>query len=430
MDPDRCTITVESLSYGGRGVGRRQDGKVVFVPMVLPGERVRVRPIREHRSYVLAELEEVLEPSSVRIVPRCEHFAVCGGCDWQHIAYLQQMEYKQDILNSELSRTCCDTPFESLPGVASPQEYSYRCHATLQCDYTTEFISGFFKKASRDIVAFDTCPVLNDAIQAILTDLRGILSRHPIYGLSSIEIHAPQDEVLVLAHCRGPISRHDLQTMHRIYDELPIAGLSCVVHGARRRDHVLGQRFTTYDLRTGGKKMKISSGFGGFLQANMGINESLAQHVMDLSKSSEVILELFSGSGNFSIPLAHSAREVVSIEKNSRLTAQSKINAKKNHLDNVRFLSMDALKAVQSAANESLVFDTVVLDPPREGARQIMEILPETTASRIIYISCNPTTLSRDVSLLVQAGFSLQNIKFFDMFPQTYHIESVAYLQR
>jgi len=398
--------------------------------MVLPGELVKVRLIREHTSYLLAEVESILESSPFRVKPRCDYFFICGGCDWQHISYEQQVQYKSSLLHDELTRMSPDERAYSHPDVASPRWFGYRCHATLQCSYTTEFLSGFFKKASRDIVVFDSCPVLNDTIQSILPELRTILNRHPIYSVTSIEIHAPQDELLVLVRCRGSLSRHDLKTMHRIYDELPIAGLSFVSRGDKRRDHVLGQRFSSYEISSGGLNMNISSGFGGFMQANMGINNILVEHLMNLVQSPEIIMELFSGSGNFSIPLSFAAREVTAIERNSRLAAQGKLNAKKNSAGNVKFIAMDALKAMQLALNESLHFDTVVLDPPREGARHVMELLPKTPANKIIYISCNPSTLSRDVSILRKAGFSLKSLRFFDMFPQTYHIESVACLER
>lgn len=218
--------------------------------------------------------------------------------------------------------------------------------------------------------------------------------------------------------------------MNRLYNELDVSGISLMVFNGRRSDHVLGQRFCRYDISTRRGSVELSSGFGGFIQANMQINTALIEHVTDLADGSKKILDLYSGSGNFSLPLSCAAQEVVAIERSRRLVSQGKINAKKNSIDNVRFIAMDAKKAVDSIRNEMLSFDTVILDPPREGAKDIVRLLPEIGPSRIIYISCDPSTLARDLKDLVGQGYSLRHSRVYDMFPQTYHIETVSYLER
>jgi len=430
MGTDTFTITVDSLSYGGRGVGRRDDGKIVFVPAVVPGETLRVHTLKEYPSYVLALIDEILVSTPNRVEPRCPLFPSCGGCDWQHITYTQQVLWKQKILAGEIEKVCKVSPCSDAEPVPSEKIYGYRTHAVVQCAYDPELTMGFFQKRSKRIVGFEQCPVLNPKIQHTLEDLREVLNKHPLHGIYSLEIHAPGDDVILLARCKGTARQNDITTMNRIYNELDISGASFVMFSTRRSDHVLGQRFCRYEVPTEKGIIQLSSGLGGFVQANMQVNAALVRHVMDLAAGSQSILDLYSGSGNFSIPLAQVAKDVVAIERNKRLAAQGRIHAKKNAAGNVRFLSMDAKKAVEDIKKELLKFDTIILDPPRQGAKEVINILPELDASRIIYISCDPSTLTRDLKSLIGAGFSLKQTRVFDMFPQTYHIESVSLLER
>jgi len=430
MDTDEFTITIDSLSYGGRGVGRREDGKVVFVPMVLPTEIVQVRVEKEHASYCVANASALIKASPHRVAPECPYFTLCGGCDWQHLSYPEQLTWKAVILRDEIAKHLHLPMPGHVEAVPSPLTYGYRGHASLQCGNDPEFALGFFQKGTRTIIDLVECPVLRPRVREIITGVREILRTNPIPGLHSIEIHSPQDESILQLKCRGNIHQSALMTMELMYRELDITGLSLVVFGSRRSDHVLGQRFCRYSLPLTGREVHLSCSFGDFIQANMQANTALVEHVMSLAEGSEKILDLYSGSGNFSIPLSFVASEVVAIERSSRLASLGRVGAKKNHAGNVKFLALEALKAVTSIRDESVGFDAVVLDPPRQGAKEVVKVLPELHASRIIYISCNPSTLARDLAVLCGAGFALKQVKLFDMFPQTYHVESVAYLER
>ncbi len=430
MTPDTYTVTIESLSYGGRGVGRRKDGKVVFVPMVLPGETVRVRTDREYVSYCNADLIEVIEGSPERIEPKCGIFSVCGGCDWQHMSYPSQVYWKDAILKSELSRVGDGGTFQQQAPFPSGRVYGYRGHTILQCGYTPSLKLGFFKKRSNSVVEFDRCPILRGRVQEIAGGLKAILKRYPVPGISSLEIHAPQDESILLVKGEGLEKEKALRLMERMYKDLGLAGISFVMHGHRRSDHVLGRRFCRYSLDVCGGTVCLSSTFGGFIQANLQVDSALVEYVASLAAGARNILDLYSGSGNFSIPLAAVAKKVTAVEKSGRLVSLGRINAKKNRLDNVRFLAMDANEAVRSFGRDGNDFDTIVLDPPREGAKEVSGYLPGIGPSRIIYVSCNPSTLARDVKVLRDAGYALRKIRMFDMFPQTYHMETVALLER
>jgi len=430
MDTDTFILTVDSLSYGGSGVGRREDGKVVFVPMVIPGEKIRARVVKEYSKYVNASLVEIIDESPGRQKPRCPIFDSCGGCDWQHMPYQDQLQWKHQILQAEITKTTGAFPELVYPIVPSSQTYGYRGYARIQCSFDPIFKMGFFQKKSRNIAAFDSCPILHPLIQNTLSSLAAILRTFPIYSLYSLEIHAPGEDVLVSARSRGPAKPGDIKIVNTIYNDIDIAGLSFVVFKPQRRDYVLGQRYYRYTVHVLDKLIELSGGLSGFVQANMQVNHDMIKHVMELAGGSKKIIDLYSGNGNFSIPLALVGDEVRAIERSQLLVSFGKKNAKKNQLGNVRFLCLDAKHALQSIINEAVQFDTIVLNPPRQGVKDILEMIPLSTASKIIYISCNPTTLARDLAYLVDHGFNMKSIRMFDMFPQTYHIESVSLLQR
>ncbi len=430
MSTSTFTVKINSLSYGGRGVGRREDGKVVFVPGVIPGESLLVQVDKEQSSYCTAEVIEILERSPKRIEPECPLFSVCGGCDWQHIAYSDQVYWKDAILCDEIKKALPQVDLPRQQPVPSRIDFGYRGHAILQCAYEPDFSLGFFMKRSNRVVEFDQCPVLNPGVQKIIGGLKRILRENPLPGLSSIEIHAPQEESILLARVEKTDPKKVMKVMEKIYAELDISGVSFAMLGPKRSDFVLGQNFCRYSLDIHGRQVHLSSAFGGFIQANDQVNTDLIEYVSYLASGSEYVLDLYSGGGNFSIPLSRVSSRVVGIEQSHKLVSQGKVSAKKNRAENVRFLAMDATRAVESVRDEQVGFDTVVLDPPREGAKDVARILPELKARRIIYISCNPSTLARDLKPLVQSGYNVKSVKLFDMFPQTYHIESVAYLER
>jgi len=288
---------------------------------------------------------------------------------------------------------------------------------------------GFYQKKSNDIVAFDHCPVLHRKIQGVIEGMRPVLSES-VQGIRSIELHAPGNDCILQVKVKGGNKNRIMGIMENMCRDLPLSGISFVNQGERKRDYVQGSRYCTYSLNIQGREIRLSTSFGEFIQANTRVNEALVSHVYELAQGSGSLLDLYCGSGNFSIPLSLTASDVTAVEMSSSLVSQGKFNAKKNRAGKVEFRAMDAHKAVLSFLDERKSFSTIVLDPPREGAKQVAEILPGLKAERIIYISCNPTTLARDLKPLVKAGYKLKNLRLFDMFPQTYHIESVVCLER
>jgi len=209
---------------------------------------------------------------------------------------------------------------------------------------------------------------------------------------------------------------------------MEVSGCHLVHDKTRRLQRVMGHEHFTYHIETPVKTFQMSGELGGFIQANQEMNALMVRHVMDLTREAERILDLYGGCGNFGLPLAYAAQNVVVVERDPRLTALGSHNAERNQLSNIRFISGDVGKILTNHRQEW--FDTVVLDPPREGAKAILASLYDLKPARIIYVSCDPATQARDIAMLYKNGYSLNSLKLFDMFPQTCHIESIALLER
>jgi 23S rRNA (uracil1939-C5)-methyltransferase len=424
----RHIIRIHSVAFGGRGVGKREDGKVVFAAGALPGETVLVIPTREYKNYILAETREVLVPSPDRIEPLCSLFPSCGGCDWQHIAYGKQVEIKQQILVQQLMHTLPPDDVVIEDPVPSPADFGYRCHAILRCSSDRGFSAGFYQKSTNTIVPLEQCPVLNHRTQSILAAIKDTLGYSPVPGTGSLEIHALDESLARVVMERKPALK-ELAVFEKIFHETGLTGLSCI-HMPPGYEHIWGAESMQYRYQIKGRPVTLATGFGGFIQVNPLVNELMVNHVLDLAEGAENILDLYCGNGNLSIPLASRARKVLGVEKDPDLVRLGRTNAAMNHRTNVTFSAMDSERAVRSLSGKHEGFDTIVLDPPREGARDVVKILAGLMPERIIYVSCDPSTLSRDLAILRGNGFGLKSICLFDMFPQTYHLESVSCLER
>jgi len=428
MPDDTFIIRIESLAYGGKGVGRRADGKVVFIPLVLPGEIVRACRVREHPSYCEAYPEEILQASESRTVPGCELFDACGGCDWQHIAYPEQLKFKNDLLARSFRKAITDDITPSLsPPVEAQTTYAYRCHARLQYRRTPQAVLGFYRKRTHSVLACRQCPVLNPRLQTALEALNDIIRQTPLPGITALEIYAPEDDFLLLAHTRNPIPAQEARALKELANRIQTAGCHLLHDPTRRIQRIMGKTHFTYNVETPARTFRLSGQLGGFIQANQEMNGSMVRYVMEQARGSERVLDLYGGCGNFGLPLAHMVREVIIVERDRRLTALGAGNAEGNRLSNVHFITGDVTQAMRNELPGR--FDTVVLDPPREGAKEIMMSLSLLKPARIIYVSCDPMTQARDIAMLHKRGYLLKGLKLFDMFPQTYHIESVALLE-
>jgi 23S rRNA (uracil1939-C5)-methyltransferase len=264
----------------------------------------------------------------------------------------------------------------------------------------------------------------------VLNQIREMLRDHLIAGLDSIEIHAPMDEVLVRAFVKGALSKDALDFFKRVYQVVALSGLSIFSIDGLWHEHVFGKRLCCYDITVHDREVLLASSFGGFIQANMYMNQRLVEYVHGSTKGSKKLIDLYSGAGNFSIPLSFNADEVLAVEQDEGLVKAGADLALRNGCRNIRFINEKAARTLKWLEKEGVSFDSVVMDPPREGARDIVSLLPKMKINKVVYISCNPSTLARDLAILIQKEFRLKTVRFFDMFPQTFHIESVSVLER
>jgi len=432
-------IAIEKLCYGGAGLGR-VEGKACFVPFTAPGDRARIRVVKEKRSFIEGELLELLEPAPTRIAPPCAIFGSCGGCDWQFLPYAEQLRLKGDIFADSLRRLGRVESDAILPVLPSPEPYGYRSRIQLKLAVKEGKLKlGFFKCGSHQVVDAPVgCPIAHPLLNRIAAQFRALLARLPdLERLSQLDLALgdPEDSVAVL-HFSGddpaPLSRALLAARA----ELPeVSGLFLRCGSKSRLVKVFGVDSLGYlvpaGLWPGSRALELRFGRGGFSQVNYRQNLALIRTVWQWGElnAGMRLLDLYCGNGNLSVPIAPYLGEVIGVEGYAPSIDDARANAKANGIGNASYQVSDAALAVKRLAARGERFDLVLLDPPRSGAEQVAEIArlkPDT----IIYVSCDPPTLSRDLALLAEEGYRVTRSQPVDMFPQTYHLESVTQLKR
>ncbi|MBV9619781.1 MAG: 23S rRNA (uracil(1939)-C(5))-methyltransferase RlmD [Gammaproteobacteria bacterium] len=421
---------VSGLTQEGEGVVH--GGKTAFVRGALPGEWVHFRRRRRRRQHDEGELLEVLEASPARITPRCAHFGVCGGCALQHLDPAAQLLAKEAALRDSLQRVGGVAPARWLTPITSAP-FGYRRRARLGARYVHKkgcVVVGFRERAAPYVAQLSRCEVLAPPVDALLAPLAELI------GALSIREHVPQIEVaagdnaiaLTLRVLRPPSGedRERLQgfaAAHGVQLLLQAGGpgtLEPLAPHAEPLRYALPQFDLTFEFLP-----------TDFVQVNAAVNAALVTRALELlAPGPEArVLDLFCGMGNFTLPLARRAGWVRGIEGDAGLIARARENARRNGLHNVEFVTADLAAPEWPWARDR--FSHVLLDPPRSGARELLPALAAVGAGRVLYVSCHPGSLARDVGLLVhEHGMRLEAAGVVDMFPHTAHIESLALLTR
>ncbi|MEK6683836.1 MAG: 23S rRNA (uracil(1939)-C(5))-methyltransferase RlmD [Nitrospirota bacterium] len=424
------SIPIEKLVDGGSGLGR-WEGRVVFVPGVCPGEEVRARITTVKKSYAEAALESVKKPSPDRGAPPCPVFEQCGGCQWQMLAYPAQLRAKVEILRENLRRIGkLDKP-NLLPPIPSPRAFEYRTRIQLKTDSTNNrSILGFHEEKTHRIVPIETCltahPIFNRALAVLRSIFLDPAERPP--GLTDIHLHLARatGELLVRFFAGDKPPERVEPFLKKFADAMPetVGQVYTSSNGRRRvrgRDHLI-DRFRSIPFRISDRS---------FAQVHSELIELLIDTVRMLAQPTglESVLELYCGIGTFGIFLAREASALTGFDENEVAVGDANYNALQQGLTNCRFTAKPVDRAVRDLVNEKKMFDCVVLDPPREGVdRRTLESLIRLNPSRIVYVSCDPATLARDLKILTDSGFHPGRIQPIDLFPQTYHLETVAEL--
>ena len=429
--PEEADIV--DLSHEGHGVAK-PDGKAVFVADALPGERVVLRRIGRRRNYDEAVLEQVLVASPDRVPAECPHFGVCGGCALQHLAPTAQLAFKQAQLLENLSRLGSVQPEHVLEPLTGPV-WGYRRRARLGIKLVPRkgrVLVGFRERSAPYVADLHECRVLAPPAGSLMDPLAELVA-----GLS-IAARVPQAEVavtddacaLVLRVLDEP-SADDIEKLRQFEATHPVrfylqpGGVETV------RPLQEGQPPLGYALPAFGLRLEFEP--TDFIQVNGALNEAMVSRAVELLEiePSHAVLDLFCGLGNFSLPLATRAREVVGVEGDAGLVARAAANARRNAIGNASFFAADLTADPGPASWAGRPYDCVLLDPPRAGAREILPLVGRSGARRVVYISCHPGSLARDAGLLVREhGFRLRAAGVMDMFPHTTHVEAVAVFER
>jgi len=434
---DTEVASVAALTHEGEGVVR--GGKTAFVAGALPGEIIRFRRVRHHRRHDEAELVEVVEASAARVRPRCAHFGVCGGCALQHLAAEHQIEAKQEELKENLERIARTVPRAWLEPLRGPV-WEYRRRARLGARFVTKkgrSLVGFRERLTTHIAEIERCEVLAPPLGTLIGPLSSLLTRLSIRErIPQIEAAVADNATALVLRVLDPPTPADLETLqafertHGVRLYLQPKGLDSV-RRLERGGAAAPEEPLHYGLPDFGLKLELEP--TDFIQVNALINQALvsrAVELLELEPDSRV-LDLYCGLGNFTLPLARRCAFALGVEGDEALVGRARHNAAVNAICNVDFAAADLAQAPPPGWGllAGRAFTHVLLDPPRAGAREVMPTIARLDPKRVLYISCHPGSLARDVGVLVHDhGFTLCAAGVLDMFPHTTHVESVAVL--
>ncbi|MGD0961096.1 MAG: 23S rRNA (uracil(1939)-C(5))-methyltransferase RlmD [Methylomonas sp.] len=427
---DAVTVNIESLTHDGRGVAR-VDGKVVFIDEALPGEQVEFVYTDSHKDYAEGKVVNLLTRAEYRIKPACAHFGSCGGCSFQHVADAEQIKLKEELLKEQFARIGklqIPVIWEALTG----PHWGYRSKARMGVKFVAKkgkVLVGFRERRHPYLAEIDSCKVMHPLVGENLTALGEMIAKLSIKDkIPQIEVAIGDEDCVLAFRVLEPPTAADQQHMREFARG---SGLSIYLQpkGPDSIAPLDGEPEVTpyYRLPDQGLTFKFRPAM--FTQVNYQINRKMVNRALDALQLSaqDRVLDLFCGLGNFTLPLATRAGQVVGVEGDLPLIKHAMENARLNNLHNVEFYAADLTKDVSEQAWSRQKFNKILLDPSRAGAAEILHNFKHWRPERIVYVSCNPSTLARDAGILThELGYRLLKAGVMDMFPQTAHVESIA----
>lgn len=423
------TTTVTTLSHDGRGIAHI-NGKTTFLFGGLPNEEVAFQYQKMCNHYDEGNVMEVFKASPDRDEPHCQHYGICGGCSLQHVKPNTQIQNKLTAL-LELMQQAGIQPTELLPPITG-NPWGYRRKARLSIKFLSKknkVLVGFHERNGRFVANLDRCEVLNPNIG------EKIAAFSDMFYQLKIREHIPQMEIAVADNKTAIIIRHmvdidrgdltilrEFATLHRLQLYFQPAGPNTIyLDWPKNSDSLLDYTLAAYNIT-------LQFHPNQFIQINQAINEQMIARALELLdlKPEDRVLDLFCGIGNFSLPIAKYCTKVIGAEGNSQAVHQATHNAQLNAINNAEFYCSDLYQPPYSKNWAGQSFNKIFLDPPRTGAKEVLKYLLAWNANRIVYISCNPTTLACDAKLLQEKGYNLEKISVMDMFPHTQHVEAIA----
>ena len=428
-------LHIHDLSHDGRGVGRREDGKTVFVAGALPGETVRAEQTGRNRHFDEAKTLEVLVASPDRVVPACAHFGTCAGCVMQHLDAPKQIEAKRRVLQDNLRRIGHVEPAEELPPLTGAA-WGYRRKGRFSVRYVEKkgkTVVGFRETNPRFVAELQQCHTVVPEIGRRIGEIEAVVeSLDAKRTIPQIEFIAGDAAIALVFRHLEPLSADDRAKLVAFAQRTAFAvflqpgGVDTVAPLWPETAPALSFAIAGHDVTLDFRPLD-------FIQVNADLNVRMIDAAIALldPQPDDRVLDLFCGLGNFTLPLARRAGQVVGVEGDAGLVARARANAQRNGLANVEFHAADLAKDLSREPWMQAGFGKLLLDPPRAGAAEVLAQLPLKGIHRIVYVSCHPGSLARDAGFLVrERGFRLVSAGAMDMFPQTAHVESIALFER
>jgi 23S rRNA (uracil1939-C5)-methyltransferase len=430
---DPLEADVVDLAHDGRGIAR-VSGKAVFIEGALPGERVRFRVHKRRRQLDEAVLEEILVASPDRVSPRCEHFGVCGGCTLQHLAPAAQLAAKQRQLLDNLERIGQVKPERLLEPIRG-LDFGYRRRARIGVKYVHKkgrVLAGFRERDKPYIADLRRCETLIARFALLPSELAALVEQLSVRErLPQVEVAAGDERAALVFRVLDPPSAQDREKLMHFGAQ---QGVDVYLQpGGLETIQPLDPAAPALTYAVDGGAITIEFGPADFVQINREVNRAMVDAAAQLlgPTPADRVLDLFCGLGNFTLPLARRAQSIVGVEGDEALVAKARANALRNGVANAEFFRANLFDPKSLGVWADRRYDLVLLDPPRAGAVEIMERMPQWSPKRVVYISCHPGSLARDAGVLVERHrFRLIGAGVMDMFPHTAHVESVAVFER
>ncbi len=439
------TITIKKIVNGGSCLGKLDNGMTLFVKHVLPGEVITYKLGQKKKNYSFAKSTSIIKEHPGRTSPECSYYTKCGGCDLMHCSYSTQLDLKRDIVTDLFKRHSGGAlaPFinKIQPVLPSEKDLFYRQRIRLQID--EDGTLGFRKHQSHEIIPIELCKIAYPEINLGIKFLLDSDIALELINLSTeLEIHvnpAILKLTLVLHFIRKPRPADNKKVLKLLSqnDLFETVVFSCKDFAPIRLNSPNNQtqpnfQFCLPKTTHQSSELVLQWESGGFCQVNLEQNRAMIDCVLQMSSitKSESVLDLFCGMGNFSLPIALNAKSVHGVEGQGSSIRSAKKNAKCNNLTNTTFQKSDIEKACDSLIADGKQFDCVILDPPRSGVPGLIQKINKLASKKIIYVSCDPATLCRDLADFVALGFQVITVQPVDMFPQTHHIENIILLEK
>ena len=429
LPTDPVEVTIESLSHDGRGV-THIDGKAVFIDGALPEERVKFQYSSQRRRHDEGFTVEVLEASSDRVEPKCQHFGLCGGCSLQHLSAEAQISYKQTAMLDSLKHIGKVEPLEVLEPITA-EPWGYRRKARMGAKFVFKkgkALVGFREKRNSFLADLESCEVLHSSVGKRLEDMQALIaSMDAKESIPQIEVAVGDNNISLIFRHLEDLSTSDQEKLinfakafdFQIYLQPGGPDTVKLLYPEQAELYYEHPEFNT----------RVDFTPQDFIQVNTAINRQMVSRAVQLLELTpdDKVLDLFCGLGNFTLPIAKTAKEVIGVEGDLKMVQRAKKIARANGVENTQYHFCNLMGELQHEKWLKSSYDKILIDPPRLGAKEVIEHFAKLKAKRIVYVSCHPATLARDAGELVHThGYKLLSAGVMDMFPHTAHVESIA----